>query len=70
MIWEYTQPVAHMIEDVICEDEAMEGDEYRDVVMLHVLAPLSTRLDFDFASRVVEERAVKPQPVPTALSLC
>jgi hypothetical protein len=67
MIWGHTPPVARLIEGAICEGETVERDEYRDVAILHALALPSTILDFDFARRVVEERAVKPRSVPTAL---
>jgi hypothetical protein len=58
-----------MIEVAICQDETI-SDKYEDVAILRFAGPLSTMLEVDFGSRVVEQDPdVRCHP-PLSLQVC
>jgi hypothetical protein len=68
MIWEQTWPASRMIEVAIFEDDTAE--EYTYVPVLHFADLLSTLVDEDFGSRIVEGRPRELCSSPIALQAC
>jgi hypothetical protein len=57
-----------MIEGVTCEDE--EAKEYIEATNLRIAGPLSTLLEQDFGTRILEGERSEECPSPVALQVC
>jgi 2EXR family len=68
MIWEHTWPASRVIEVATCEDETAE--EYTDVAILRFAGSLSSLLEEDFGTRVVEGEPLETSAPPVALQVC
>ncbi|CAD6446988.1 548c8ca1-dcab-4d66-83db-05603e4b4183 [Sclerotinia trifoliorum] len=68
LIWEQTWPEPRLIEAAICEDETTI--EYEDVAILRFAGSLSTLLDVNFGTRIIEQGPAVSCPPPVSLYVC
>ena len=57
-----------MIKGVTCEDK--EAEEYIEVTNFRIIGPLSTLLEQDFGTRILEGEHSEECPSPMALQVC
>lgn len=68
MIWEYTWPVAQVIEAASCENF---DDEYTDLTILRPVSSFDNFLRTDFGHRILEMKSpLEKCPPPLALWIC
>ena len=60
--------MSRVIEVVICEDKIAE--EYIDVVILRYVGSLSSLLEGDFSTRIIEGKPLERCPPSIALQVC
>ncbi|KAH9203410.1 hypothetical protein DL95DRAFT_152487 [Leptodontidium sp. 2 PMI_412] len=68
LIWEQTWPEPRLIEAAICEDETTI--EYEDVAILRFAGSLSTLLDVNFGTRIIEQGPAESCLPPVSLYVC
>ncbi|KAH6704089.1 hypothetical protein BKA61DRAFT_450808, partial [Leptodontidium sp. MPI-SDFR-AT-0119] len=68
LTWEQTWPEPRLIEAAICEDETTI--EYEDVAILRFAGSLSTLLDVNFGTRIIEQGPAESCPPPVSLYVC
>ncbi|CZT52253.1 uncharacterized protein RSE6_13542 [Rhynchosporium secalis] len=68
LIWEQTWPGPRLVEAAICKDETTM--EYEDVSILRFAGSVSTLLNMNFGTRIMEQDPAESCPPPVSLHVC